>query len=310
MTTLSDPPDGLERPPLPVVILRALRPKQWSKNAVLFVPLVFAQNLLAGDKLLRAAVATVAFCLLASGVYVLNDWFDREQDRLHPEKRRRPIAAGHLGGRGAMLLVAVCWCGAAALGAATSLAFCGVLGLYLAQQVLYSLVLKRFVLIDIMTIALGFIVRVVAGAVAIDVTVSSWVFLCALFLALFLGFAKRRAELTTLDADASAHRASLREYTPELLDQLMLVSATCSIVAYSLYTTATETVARVGSHGLTLTVPFVVYGIFRYLYLVHRRGAGGAPERVLLEDRPLQVSIALYLGVATVVLYTPLGRGG
>jgi 4-hydroxybenzoate polyprenyltransferase len=302
-------PAPVPAPGLPLTLFRALRPRQWLKNGVLFVPLMFAKGAFVPDRALKAALAVLAFSLLASGVYVLNDWVDREHDRRHPEKRRRPIAAGHLGGRGAALLVVLCWTGAGLLGASISLGLLGVLGLYLLEQVLYSLGLKRIVILDIMAIALGFIIRVVAGAVAIDVEVSSWLFLCTLFLSLFLGFAKRRAELATLNQDAVAHRPNLGEYSVELLDQMMAVSAACSILSYSLYTSAHETVVRLGSHRLTLTVPCVVYGVFRYLFLVHRRGAGGAPEKVLLDDRALQVSVGVYLAIAGWALYFPPSLG-
>lgn len=286
-----------------VAAFRALRVKQWTKNAVLLVPLLFAKSLFAEGLALKAAVAVVAFSLLASGVYVVNDWVDREKDRLHPEKRKRPIAAGHLGFGAAMALVVVCWGSAAALGWWVGLPFLGVLGSYLGLQVLYTGGVKRLVILDIMAIALGFILRVVAGAVAIDVVVSNWLFLCTLLGALFLGFAKRRAELSSLE-DASSHRASLADYTVPLLDQMMSICAACCILAYGLYTVSKETVEHVGSDRLKFTVPFAVYAVFRYLFLVHKRGAGGAPEKVLLSDAPLLVDTALFLLVAGVVLYT------
>lgn len=292
----------LPRPPLPLAAFRALRVKQWTKNGALLAPLLFAKSIFAEGLALKAVLAVVAFSLLASGVYVVNDWFDREKDRLHPEKRKRPIAAGHLGGGAAFALVLACWGGAAALAWRLGPAFSGVLGGYLALQVLYTGLLKRLVLLDIMAIALGFILRVVAGAAAIDVVVSNWLFLCTLLLALFLGFAKRRAELSSLE-DASAHRANLADYTVPMLDQMMSISAACCILAYGLYTVAKETVEHVGSDHLKFTVPFVVYGMFRYLFLVHKRGAGGAPEKVLLGDVPLLIDIGLFVAVAGWALY-------
>ncbi|MFZ5446086.1 MAG: decaprenyl-phosphate phosphoribosyltransferase [Myxococcota bacterium] len=290
------------RPPVIVAAIRALRPRQWIKNGVLLVPLLFAKSIFAQGLVLRALIAVVAFSLLASGVYVVNDWFDREKDKLHPEKRKRPIAAGHLSGAVAALLVILAWGGAATLGWWLSAPFLGALGGYLLLQVLYTGGLKRLVLLDIMAIALGFILRVVAGAVAIDVEVSNWLFLCTMLGALFLGFAKRRAELSSLE-DASAHRASLADYTVPLLDQMMSISAATSILAYGLYTVSKETVDRVGSDHLKFTVPFVVYAIFRYLFLVHKRGAGGAPEKVFLSDVPLMITAGLYLAVAGWALY-------
>lgn len=292
----------LQKPPLVIAALRALRPKQWVKNGVLLAPLIFARSIFTEGKLLKAAIAVAAFSLLASGVYVLNDWFDREKDRLHPEKRKRPIAAGHLGGAAAIALIVACWAAAGWLGSLLSTAFLGVLGGYLALQFVYTFALKKLVLLDIMGIALGFILRVVAGAVAIDVVVSNWLFLCTLLGALFLGFAKRRAELSSLE-DASSHRASLADYTVPLLDQMMSICAACCILAYGLYTTSTETVAHVGSDRLKFTVPFAVYAVFRYLFLVHKHGAGGAPEKVLLGDAPLLIDTGLFLAVAAWALY-------
>jgi 4-hydroxybenzoate polyprenyltransferase len=199
-------------------------------------------------------------------------------------------------------LVLVCWAIAGAVGWWIAPSFVAVLGSYLALQVLYTGFLKRMVLLDIMAIALGFILRVVAGAEAIDVVVSNWLLLCTLLGALFLGFAKRRAELSALE-DASAHRANLADYTVPLLDQMMSICASSSILAYGLYTVAKETVEHVGSDRLKLTVPFAVYAVFRYLFLVHKRGAGGAAEQVLLSDRPMQVDIVLFMLVAGWALY-------
>jgi 4-hydroxybenzoate polyprenyltransferase len=291
------------RPSLAVAVFRQLRVRQWTKNGVLLVPLLFAKSAFAGAAVLRELVAILAFSLLASGVYVLNDWFDREKDRLHPEKRHRPLAAGHLSATAAALMVVGCWGAAAALGASLNLEFLLVLLAYLALQFAYTLFLKRMVLLDVMAIALGFILRVVAGAAAIDVMVSNWLFLCTLLGAVFLGFAKRRAELSSLEESATAHRANLADYSLPMLDQMMSIAAACTILAYGLYTVSKETVDHVGSDHLKLTVPFVVYGVFRYLFLVHKRGAGGAPERVLLGDRALQVDIALFLAVAGWALY-------
>jgi len=290
------------RPPLVVAAVRALRPKQWLKNGVLLVPLLFAKSIFAQGLALKALLAVVSFSLLASGVYIVNDWFDREKDRLHPDKRKRPIAAGHLSGLMAVVLVLGCWASSAALGWWIAPSFLVVLGSYLALQVLYTGFLKRMVLLDIMAIALGFILRVVAGAEAINVEVSNWLFLCTLLGALFLGFAKRRAELSSLE-DASAHRASLADYTVPLLDQMMSICAACCILGYGLYTVAKETVEHVGSDHLKFTLPFAVYAVFRYLFLVHKRGAGGAPEQVLLGDPPLLIDIGLFVAVAVWVLY-------
>jgi 4-hydroxybenzoate polyprenyltransferase len=292
-----------KKPSLVVAMMRALRPKQWPKNGVLFAPLLFSKGFLTSDKPVRALVAVIAFSLLCSGVYVMNDWADREKDRLHPEKKLRPIAAGHLGGAAAAVLVALCWGGSGALGSWLGWPFLAVSAAYLVKQVLYTGKLKQLVVLDVMIIALGFILRVVAGAVAIDVVVSNWLLLCTLFLAVFLGFAKRRAELSSLEDNATSHRAALADYSLPLLDQMMAISAALSILTYSLYSVSKETVDHVGSDRLKYTVPIVVYGVFRYLFLVHKRGAGGAPEKVLFGDPPLQVDIGVYLAVAAWALY-------
>ena len=289
---------------MPIAAIKALRPKQWTKNGVLLVPLLFAKSIFVQGQLLKSALAVASFCLLASGVYLVNDWFDREKDRLHPEKKNRPIAAGLLGPGPVVVLLALCWGGALALALAINLQFVWVCLGYVALQIAYTTVLKHLVVLDVMALALGFIVRVVAGAVAIDVVVSNWLFLCTLLGAVFLGFAKRRAELSSLEQGASAHRASLGEYTQTMLDQMMSISAACTILAYGLYTVSPDTIARVGSDHLKLTVPCVIFGVFRYLFLVHKRGLGGSPEKILLSDVPLIVDIFVFLGVAAWGLYS------
>lgn len=290
------------KPALAVAAVRALRPKQWTKNGVLLAPIIFAKNAFVEGQVVRALASVVAFSALASGVYVVNDWIDRDKDRHHPEKRKRPIAAGHLNGLHAVALVVLMWALAAGIGWWLGPGFVTVIASYLALQVLYTFGLKRLVILDVMAIAMGFILRVVAGAVAINVEMSNWLFLCTLLGAVFLGFAKRRAELSLLE-DAKAHRANLADYSLPMLDQMMSISAAACILAYGLYTVSKETVDRVGTDHLKFTVPCVVYGVFRYLFLVHKRGAGGAPEKVLLGDLGLQLCIAVYLAVAGWALY-------
>ena len=288
---------------LPVAALRALRPRQWTKNGVMIIPLIFAKGIFREGLLAHTALGIAAFCLLASGVYLVNDWFDREKDRLHPEKRHRPIAAGQLGPGAVVALLLGCWGAALALAWTLGRAFLAVTVAYVVLQLLYTTVLKHLVLLDVMALALGFIMRVVAGAEAISVEVSNWLFLCTLLGAVFLALAKRRAELSSLDQGAAAHRASLGEYSQTMLDQMMSISAACTILAYGLYTVSAETVARVGSDRLKYTVPCVIFGVFRYLFLVHKRGMGGSPEKVLLSDAPLLADSALFLGLAAWGLY-------
>jgi 4-hydroxybenzoate polyprenyltransferase len=298
------PRPAASRPrPRALAILIALRPSQWTKNAVLLAPLVFALRASDPRSAGRAGLAFTAFCLLASAGYLANDLVDRERDRRHPLKRDRPIASGELSPRTAL---------AVALGLAVAgLVISGMLGAavlacgagYLALQGLYTHVLKRVPVVDVFAIAAGFELRVLAGASAISVPVSSWLHLCTLLLALFLALLKRRAELVLLQAGAGEHRAALAGYTLSFLDQLVSIACACTALAYALYTLAPETIAKFGGDRLKYTIPFVLFGLFRYLFLVHRHGDGGQPERVLLVDRALQADIAAWLGVVIWAIY-------
>ena len=306
-TPLAPVPRGAPEPParhgLPWAVVCALRPRQWTKNLALYAPLLFARRALQPGEVLKATVAVAAFCLLSSAVYVLNDWVDRERDRLHPEKRHRPIAAGLIGGGLAAALFLCCLACGLALSYAAEPHLAAVALLYVGLQVFYTFALKHQVILDVLVIAIGFVIRVVGGGVAISVPVSNWLSLCAFLLAVFLGFAKRRHELSSLQEDAAGHRAILSQYSLPMLDQLISVVAASCILAYGLYTVSRETVEKVGSDRLKYTVPFVLYGIFRYLFLIHRRGAGGSPERVLLSDPPLILNLILYVAVAAWALY-------
>lgn len=292
-----------ERPVYPLVLLRAMRPKQWTKNLAAYAPLLFAHRIFQSELLIRATLAVVAFCLLASGVYVLNDWVDREKDALHPEKRKRPIAAGWINFPMAMALLVSCWTAGLGLAYLARPEFALVGTGYVVLQVLYCFALKQMVILDVMVIALGFLIRVAGGGVAVGVPLSNWLYLCTLLLALFLGFAKRRHELASLAADAASHRKNLSEYSLPMLDQLISLVAAACIVAYSLYTVAPDTVARLGSDHMKFTVPCVMYGLFRYLYLIHKKNLGGSPEKVLLGDAPLLADIGVFLAVALWALY-------
>lgn len=286
------------------VLVSALRPRQWTKNLVILAPLVFAKSIFRPGAALDATLAVLSFCLLAGGVYVFNDWIDRQKDRLHPEKRQRPIAAGLILGRAVLAMLIVCWLAGGAIAFAVRPALAAVAGGYVGLQVLYTLLLKRQVILDVVVIAIGFVLRVLGGGVAIDVPVSNWLYLCTLLLALFLGFAKRRHELFSLDDDAVTHRPNLDNYSVSMLDQLIAVVAASCILAYGLYTVAGETIEHVGSDRLKFTVPLVIYGIFRYLFLIHKRGAGGSPERVLLSDPPTIINLVLFLAIAAWALYS------
>jgi 4-hydroxybenzoate polyprenyltransferase len=296
---------GTPRPSVAASLFRALRPAQWTKNLIVFAALIFGQRLLDPTSVLQAMVAFLAFCALSGVVYLLNDIVDRDADRRHPLKRRRPIAAGHLSvpvaaASGAVLLVsalsAAVWLGVAFL--------VHVLG-YVALQVAYSLGLKRQVILDVLSIALGFVIRASAGGAAIGVPVSQWLLVCTILLALFLALAKRRHEITLLGEDATRHRAILEEYTPYLVDQMIAVVTASTLMGYAFYTVSSDTVERFGTPWLGLTLPFPLYGIFRYLYLVHRRSQGGSPTELLLADKPLLVCVALWGATTIALIYHP-----
>ncbi|MHB8419266.1 MAG: decaprenyl-phosphate phosphoribosyltransferase [Myxococcales bacterium] len=284
-------------------LARSVRPRQWIKNGALLAPLIFSRRGGLSSSVGRAVLATALFCALASAVYLFNDLLDRERDRLHPEKKHRPIAAGELPAGWAAGASAVLAAGGLGGALALSLPFGGAAAAYLVLQLGYSLLLKHLVLIDVFALAAGFVLRVVAGALAIAVPISNWLYLCTLLLALFLALAKRRAELEALEDDAAGHRRSLALYSLPLLDQLLGIVSACTIVTYSLYTLAPDTVQKFGTDALKFTVPCVIFGLFRYLFLVHRHGAGGSPERVLLSDVPLLLDLGLFLGLVVWVLY-------
>jgi len=294
------------RPPVAASLFRALRPAQWTKNLIVFAALIFGERLFDADAALRATVAFLAFCGLSGVVYLVNDVVDREADRQHPVKRHRPVAAGHLpvvtalmaaGMAAIVALGASAWLGAAFLWHAVA---------YLALQVAYSLGLKRQVILDVLAIALGFVLRASAGGAAIGVHVSQWLLLCTILLALFLALAKRRHEITLLGDAALTHRAILGEYTPYLVDQMMAVVTASTLMGYAFYAVSPDTAERFGTPWLGLTIPFPLYGIFRYLYLVHRRSQGGSPTELLLADRPLLLCVALW-GLSVVgIIYAPI----
>lgn len=291
-----------------VQLILSLRPDQWIKNLVVFAGLVFGQRLTTPGEISRAVAAFVIFCALSGVVYLLNDVADREADTLHPVKRFRPIASGRLSWRVAIGAAAAL--GAAALAASVWLGagFALTAGTYLVLLAAYSAVLKHIVILDVLTIALGFVLRAAAGAQAVDVPISQWLLVCTILLALFLALSKRRHELTLLLDHAIEHRPILGEYSPYLLDQMIAVVTASTLIAYSVYTISPETVARFGTERLALTIPFVLYGIFRYLYLVHQKHSGGSPSTMLLHDRPLLACVALWAVSVAVILYMPRGR--
>jgi 4-hydroxybenzoate polyprenyltransferase len=288
-------------------LLYSLRPGQWTKNLFVFAGLLFSRHLLDPGAAARATAAFAVFCALSGVVYLINDVADRESDARHPVKARRPIASGALA-PGAALAAAVA-IGAVALAAAFALdlRFGVVAAAYVALLALYSGPLKHIVIIDVLTIAIGFVLRVVAGTVVIGVETSYWLLVCTILLALFLALSKRRHELTLLADGAAGHRRILQEYSPYLLDQMIGVVTASTLMAYIIYATSQETADKFGTSLLGLTIPFPLYGIFRYLYLVHLKEGGGSPSEMLLNDRPLLACVGLWGLAVAVIIYRPLG---
>ena len=292
-------------------LLRALRPKQWPKNLLLYGSFLFNLNKLWQPMspqmwayLKLATLGFVAFTALSSGVYLLNDLKDIEQDRQHPQKRKRPLASGQLATPLASVVAALLLFGSLAGALWLNATFAASLGIYLLMQVLYTLWWKHVVILDVFVIAAGFVLRAIAGAIVIHSWISPWLLIVTFLGALFLGLCKRRHELLLLDRDAGSHRKILLEYTPQLLDQMIGVTTASTIMAYSLYTFTADGLPR--SHAMMLTIPQVMYGLFRYLYLTYRHDQGGSPEEILLRDRPTSLAIGLWL--ATVALVLGLGR--
>lgn len=286
--------------------LRMLRPAQWTKNFFVLAALIFAlgdrAQQLPAHAFLLALGALACFCAVSSGVYIFNDLRDVELDRVHPTKRFRPIAAGQVSRSVAaatgILLLTAGLVGAAAL----RRELCSVLAAYLVMQILYTAWLKRVALVDIFVIATGFVLRALAGAVAIPVVISPWLLLCTFLIALFLALCKRRHELIAMDEAAPTTRPSLQRYDERLLDHLIAVTAGATLVSYAIYTLWPDTVAKFGTTHLGFTIPFVAFGLFRYMDLVYRLEEGGHPERVLLMDRPLLVNLALYAASVLAIL--------
>ena len=291
--------------PRPVLLnlLISLRPGQWTKNLFVFAALVFAQRLTDTDAVLNAVVAFFVFCGLSSTVYLINDVLDREQDRRHPLKAHRPIASGALSP--ALALVVAAFLGVAAMIVAMALGWnlFQIAAGFLVLLIAYSAFLKHIVILDVLTIAAGFALRAAAGAAAIAVPISHWLLVCTTLLALFIALSKRRHELTLLTETAIDHRPILGDYTPYLLDQMISVVTASTLIAYAFYTISPDTTAKFGTDLLSLTIPFPLYGIFRYLYLVHRRDQGGSPAELVVNDRPLLVCVGLWALSVILIIY-------
>jgi 4-hydroxybenzoate polyprenyltransferase len=288
-------------------LLASLRPEQWTKNLIVFAALIFAQRLTDLEAVGLSTAAFAIFCVLSGVVYLVNDLLDQDADRQHPIKRHRPIASGALAPGTAVLWAA--GLGAGAVIAATWLAplFGPTAAVYLALFAGYSRWLKHVVILDVLSIAVGFVMRAAAGGIVIGEPVSEWLLVCTVLLALVLALGKRRHELTLLADGAAGHRRILDEYNPYLLDQMIGVVTASTLMAYIIYVASPDTVERFGTHLLVLTVPFPIYGILRYLYLVHRRDGGGNPSDLLIADRPLLICVALWGLVTASVIYRPFG---
>jgi len=279
--------------------IKLLRPKQWIKNLFVFAPLIFAKHVFEYNYLTTVLAAFILFCLISSGVYILNDIIDCEKDRLHPKKKNRPIASGIVSKTegGVLLLILLPLVLVASFFVDVYFGF--VILLYFVNNTLYSFKIKHMVILDVMSIAVGFLLRVIGGALVIRVYISPWILLCTLLLSLFLGFSKRRNELVVLETGAENHRKILEEYSLEFIDNMLSIITASTVMAYSLYTFSTNN----KNYNMMVTIPFVLYGIFRYQYIIYKKKEGGSPEETVLSDIPLIVTIALWGILSIVILY-------
>lgn len=278
-----------------------MRPKQWIKNFIIFAGLIFSKNIFDMTMLARTILAFLLFCLLSGSVYITNDLIDLEKDRNHPRKASRPIASERLTSLQAEIWVVILILVALGVSFSLSLFFGLIAASFLLLNFAYTLLVKRIVILDVMTIAISFVLRALAGTAVIEVSLSPWLLICTILLALFLGLNKRRHEIVVLGENASRHRDVLAHYSPYLLDQMISVVGASTVIAYSLYTFTSSTAHR--ARYLTFTIPFVLYGIFRYQYLVHQKNQGGSPEEILLRDIPLLINIFLWIIAIGVILY-------
>lgn len=285
------------------LLIGAMRPYQWSKNLFVLTPLLFAKKVMEPQALIYSFAAFVVFCFLASGLYIFNDWLDIEEDRAHPLKRNRPLSSGLLPVSLALTTSAILVLGALVLAWLVSSQFFFIAFVYFAVTLLYCLTLKRFIILDCITIASGFVLRVVGGAVAISVLASHWLIACAFLLALFLAFSKRRQELLMLSSKAAGHRSVLGEYTVSFLEKANIIVIGAALVSYALYTVAPETVEKFHTNALIYGTVFVIYGLLRYLALSDNVENGGDPSKMLLRDKPLMITVAGWAIYSSIVVY-------
>ncbi|RMH68390.1 MAG: decaprenyl-phosphate phosphoribosyltransferase [Gemmatimonadetes bacterium] len=287
-------------------LLTSMRPKQWTKNGIVFGALIFSQNLFDLAKLIAVCEAFLLFCLTSGTVYLLNDIIDRDKDRQHPQKRLRPIPSGQLSVKTAFMLLIVLGVVGQLLAFWLHPLFFGITFAYMLINAAYSLFLKHVVIIDVLVISLGFVLRAIAGGIVINTEISAWLLVCTFLLALFLALSKRRNELVVFVDSPEQHRRVLMDYSIELLDHLITIVAAATIMAYSLYTFDDRTVQTFETTHLSVTIPFVVYGIFRYLYLIHKKGLGGRPELILLTDKGILTNVLIWLMTSIGVIYFKL----
>ena len=283
-------------------ILRSLRPRQWSKNVFVLAPLVFAKLVHDPHAVSRAAAAFGAFSMMASGVYLVNDSMDKEEDARHPQKKFRPIAAGELTVKLALSIAAALFVSSITIACWINMRFLATLAVYLVMNLSYSGGLKHVVILDVMMVAAGFVIRAIAGSVALEVPMSDWLFVCTTMVALFLAFTKRRQEIFHGGEEAAKHRKALAHYNVHFLDQMIAVTTSSTVLTYTLYTLAPETREKLHTENLKFTVPFVLFGIFRYLFLVHVKHAKGDPTSTLLGDVPSVVNVILWGLVVLAIL--------
>ena len=292
---------------LVAAVLASLRPRQWAKNLFVFAGVIFSQQLFT-PQAWRAVGAFALFCALSGAIYLLNDVADAEQDRLHPTKRRRPVASGALSRELALGIGLALLAASVVVSFGLGVPFGLVAVAYGVLLTAYSVWLKHLVILDVLTVAVGFVLRAVAGAVAVGADISGWLLICTVLIALFLALGKRRHEYLTLKGSAAAHRPILAEYSEGFIDQMIAVVTASAVTAYALYTMSPETVAKFHTRLLPLTLPFVLYGIFRYLYLLYRRELGGNPSDLVLSDRALLVNTTLWMAAVLVLIYGPWGH--
>ncbi len=286
------------------LLFQSLRPNQWVKNGFVLVPLLFAQRVFYYPSLIRSLTGFSIFCLLSGAIYLINDLVDLEADRSHPVKKDRPLAAGLISHRLAKVAAGILLLSSVLLGFSLGAGFLLVVAIYLAIQVLYNYRLKEVVILDIFCISSGFFLRVTGGAVAIGVVISNWLIICTILISIFLALAKRRQELVLLgETLASNHRKVLSEYDPYLLDQMIGLIAGSTLLSYMLYCVSPDTIEKFQSDHMIYTFPFVLYGILRYLYLIHKKGYGGAPEKVLFSDLSLVLSVILWGSFSVLIVY-------